>query len=46
MLGNSIDNLQITLLDDLTTTLKVTDCQLMQALQKMQNAFFTSMNGK
>ena len=27
MLGNSIDNLQITLLDDLTTTVKVTDCQ-------------------
>lgn len=33
MLGNSIDNLQITLLDDLTTTLKVTDCQKVMVLQ-------------
>ena len=33
MLGNSIDNLQITLLDDLTTTLKVTDCQKVLVLQ-------------
>ena len=33
MLGNSIDNLQITLLDDLTTTVKVTDCQKVLVLQ-------------
>ena len=33
MLGNSIDNLQITLLDDLTTTIKVTDCQKALVLQ-------------
>ena len=33
MLGNSLDNLQITLLDDLTTTLKVSDCQKVMALQ-------------
>ncbi len=34
MLGNSIDNLQITLLDDLTTTVKVTDCQKVLVLQR------------
>ena len=33
MQGNSIDNMQITLLDDLTTTLKVTDCQKVLVLQ-------------
>jgi hypothetical protein len=33
MLGNSLDNMQITLLDDLTTTVKVTDCQKVLVLQ-------------
>ena len=33
MLGNSLDNLQITLLDDLTTTVKVSDCQKALVLQ-------------
>lgn len=33
MLGNSIDNLQITLLDDLTTTLKISDCAKVIQLQ-------------
>ena len=33
MLGNSIDKMEITLLDDLTTTLKVTDCQKVTVLQ-------------
>ena len=33
LLGNSLDNLQITLLDDLTTTVKVTDCQKALVLQ-------------
>ena len=33
MEGNSIDNMQLTLLDDLTTTLKVSDCQKVLALQ-------------
>ena len=33
MLGNSLDNMEITLLDDLTTTLKVTDCQKVLVLQ-------------
>ena len=33
MLGNSLDNLQITLLDDLTTTVKVSDCQKVLVLQ-------------
>ena len=33
LLGNSLDNLQITLLDDLTTTVKVSDCQKALVLQ-------------
>ena len=33
LLGNSLDNLQITLLDDLTTTVKVSDCQKVLVLQ-------------
>ena len=33
LLGNSLENLQITLLDDLTTTIKVTDCQKALVLQ-------------
>ena len=33
MLGNSIDNMEITLLDDLTTTVKVTDCEKVLELQ-------------
>ena len=33
MLGNSVDNMQITLLDDLTTTLKVTDCEKVLEIQ-------------
>jgi hypothetical protein len=35
MAGNSIDNLQLTLVDDLTTTIKVSDCQ---KVLKLQNA--------
>ena len=33
LLGNSLENLQITLLDDLTTTVKVSDCQKVLVLQ-------------
>ena len=33
MYGKSIDNLELTLLDDLTTTLKVSDCQAVLSLQ-------------
>ena len=33
LLGNSLDNLQITLLDDLTTTIKVSDCLKVLVLQ-------------
>ncbi len=33
LLGNSLENLQITLLDDLTTTIKVTDCEKVLELQ-------------
>ena len=34
MAGKSIDNLTLTLLDDLTTTVKVSDCQKVMALQQ------------
>ena len=33
MLGNSLDNFEITLLDDLTTSVKVTDCYEVMVLQ-------------
>ena len=34
MAGKSVDNLTLTLLDDLTTTVKVSDCQKVMALQQ------------
>ena len=33
MLGNSLDNMQLTLLDDLTTNVKVSDCEKVLVLQ-------------